>query len=57
MAKRKRKWTPEEIAERREFERRSDENLKRLRELVERGWNELEERRAREGRELRIPRP
>jgi hypothetical protein len=55
MAKRKR--TPEEIARRREFERRSDENLRRLRELVERGWDELEERRAQQGRALRIPRP
>jgi hypothetical protein len=55
MAKRKR--TPEETAERREFERRSDENMRRLRKLVDRGWDELEQRRAREGRELRIPRP
>jgi hypothetical protein len=41
MAKKKRKpiWTPEERAE---FERRSAANLERLRELVDRGWTELE---------------
>ena len=41
MAKKKRKpiWTPEE---RSDFERRSAANLKRLRELVDKGWEELE---------------
>ena len=44
----KRKTTPEEIEAEREFRRQSDENLRRLRELVDRGWAELEERRRRE---------
>ena len=47
MAK-KRKRTPEEIEELRRFRIQSDENLRRLRELVDRGWAELEERRRRE---------
>jgi len=46
MAKRKRKRTPEERAELTEFRRRSDENLRRLRELVERGWADLHAKRA-----------
>ncbi len=47
MAKRgKRKMTPEERAELMEFRRRSDENLRRLRELVELGWADLRARRA-----------
>jgi hypothetical protein len=41
MAKRKRKMTPQERAELTEFRGRSDENLRRLRELVERGWADL----------------
>src|SRR6186997_1484331 len=40
MAKRKRKMTPDERAELKEFRRRSDENLRRLRELVELGLPE-----------------
>jgi hypothetical protein len=44
MAK-KRKRTPEELAEYRAWRRQSDENLRRLRELVARGWSELEARR------------
>jgi hypothetical protein len=46
---RKRKRTAEEIARHREWRRRSDENLRRLYELVEKGWADLEERRRREG--------
>jgi hypothetical protein len=38
--------TPDERAELDGFEARSAENLRRLRELVERGWVELRERRA-----------
>ena len=38
----KKKMTPEERAELAEFERRSDANLRRLYELVDRGWTELE---------------
>jgi transposase len=38
----KKKMTPEERAELAEFERRSDANLRRLHELVDRGWTELE---------------
>ena len=45
MAKRKRKMTPDERAELTEFRRRSDENLKRLRELVELGWADLRAKR------------
>jgi hypothetical protein len=45
---RKRKRTPEEIAQEREWRVQSDANLRRLRELVDRGWAELEERRRRE---------
>jgi hypothetical protein len=47
MAK-KRKRTPEEVAEEREWRAQSDANLRRLCELVDRGWAELEERRRRE---------
>jgi len=46
MAKRKRKMTPDERAELKEFRRRSDENLRRLRELVELGWADLRAKRA-----------
>ena len=46
MARRKRKMTPEERAELAEFRRRSDENLSRLRELVELGWADLRAKRA-----------
>lgn len=46
MAKKKRKMTPEERAELAEFRRRSDENLQKLRELVERGWADLRAKRA-----------
>jgi len=47
--KRKRKKrTPEEIVQEREWRAQSDANLRRLRELVDRGWAELEERRRRE---------
>ena len=42
------KRTPEEIAQEREWRVQSDANLRRLRELVDRGWTELEERRRRE---------
>lgn len=45
---RKRKRTPEEIVQEQEWRAQSDANLRRLRELVERGWAELEERRRRE---------
>lgn len=38
--------TPEERAELTEFRRRSDENLRKLRELVERGWADLHAKRA-----------
>jgi hypothetical protein len=46
MAKRKRKMTPEEREELAEFRRRSDENLRELRELVEQGWADLHAKRA-----------
>jgi hypothetical protein len=46
MARKKRKMTPEERAELAEFRRRSDENLRKLRELVERGWADLYAKRA-----------
>ena len=48
MPKKRKKRTPDEIAQERAWRRRSDENLRRLRELVDRGWAELEERRRRE---------
>jgi hypothetical protein len=48
MPKKRKKRTPEEMARVREWRRQSDENLRRLRELVDRGWAELEERRRRE---------
>lgn len=46
MAKRKRKMTPEERKELAAFRRRSDANLRRLRELVEQGWADLHAKRA-----------
>jgi hypothetical protein len=46
MARKKRKMTPEQRAELVEFRRRSNENLERLRELVERGWADLRAKRA-----------
>jgi hypothetical protein len=47
--KKKRKTrTPEEIANERRWRAESDANLRRLRELVDRGWAELEERRRQE---------
>jgi hypothetical protein len=48
MARKRKKRTPEEIAQEREWRVQSDANLRRLRELVDRGWAELEERRRRE---------
>jgi hypothetical protein len=48
MARKRKKRTPEEIAQEREWRTESDANLRRLRELVDRGWAELEERRRRE---------
>jgi hypothetical protein len=48
MAKKRKKRTPEEIAEEREWRAQSDANLGRLRELVDRGRAGLEERRRRE---------
>jgi hypothetical protein len=48
VPKKRKKRTPEEIADEREWRRQSDENLRRLRELVDRGWAELDERRRRE---------
>jgi hypothetical protein len=48
MARKRKKRTPEEIAQEREWQAQSDANLRRLRELVDRGWAELEERRRRE---------
>ena len=46
MARKKRRMTAEERAELAEFRRRSDENLRKLRELVERGWADLGAKRA-----------
>jgi hypothetical protein len=46
MARKKRKMTPEQRDELAEFRRRSNENLERLRELVERGWADLRAKRA-----------
>jgi hypothetical protein len=46
--KKRKKRTPEEIARERQWRVESDANLRRLRELVDRGWAELEERRRRE---------
>ena len=56
MARRKRKLTPEERAELAAFEAQSAETLRRLRELVARGWAELEAKReaARRG-EIELP--
>ncbi|HEY8726792.1 MAG TPA: hypothetical protein VIL91_08840 [Gaiellaceae bacterium] len=48
MARKRKKRTPEEIVQEREWRAQSDANLRRLRELVDRGWAELEERRRRE---------
>ena len=45
MARKRKKRTPDEIAQEREWRTQSDANLRRLRELVDRGWAELEERR------------
>ena len=45
---RRKKETPEERATRKQYERESDERLRRLREVVDRGFRELEERRERE---------
>ncbi len=44
--KRKKKLTADQRTELAEFERRSDENLRRLRALVDRGWAELRERQS-----------
>jgi hypothetical protein len=46
--KKRKKRTPEEIARERQWRAESDANLRRLRDLVDRGWEELEERRRRE---------
>jgi hypothetical protein len=46
MARKRKKRTAEELAAEREFERQSDENLRRLRELIDRGWEELRRKRA-----------
>lgn len=46
MAKRKKRRSPEEAAELAAFDARSAENLRRLRELIDRGWAELEAKRA-----------
>ena len=46
--KKRKKRTPEEAAREREWRAESDANLRRLRELVDRGWADLEERRRRE---------
>jgi Xaa-Pro aminopeptidase len=45
MAKKRKKRTAEEIAHQREWQIQSDANLQRLRELVHRGWAELQVRR------------
>jgi hypothetical protein len=44
MAKKRKKRTAEEVAQEREWQLQSDANLQRLRELVDRGWAELQER-------------
>jgi hypothetical protein len=44
----RKKRTPEEIAKERQWRAESDANLRRLRELVDRGWAELDERRRRQ---------
>jgi hypothetical protein len=54
---RKRKRTPEEIARLREFERQSNENLRRLWERIEYRWDRIEEQAAREGRQPPLGRP
>ncbi len=48
MARKRKKRTPEEMAQEREWQAQSDANLRRLRELVDRGWADLEDRRRRE---------
>jgi hypothetical protein len=45
--KKRKKRTPEEIIHERQWREESEANLRRLRELVDRGWAELEERRRR----------
>ena len=47
---RRRKMTPEQEAAYREFRRQSTANLRRLRELVAKGMEELEQRRAQDTR-------
>jgi hypothetical protein len=47
--KKRKKRTPEEIAQEREWRIQSDANLRRLRELVDRGWAELRARQRGEG--------
>lgn len=42
MKRKRKKLTADERAELAEFERRSEANMKRLRELIDRGWDELE---------------
>lgn len=54
MAKKKRKTNPEEQARLAEFEKRSEENLRRLREQVELGWADLHAKRAK-GYHLKHP--
>jgi hypothetical protein len=46
----RRRMSPEEEAAYREFRRQSAENLKKLREIVARGWEKLEAQRAQEER-------
>jgi hypothetical protein len=46
--KKRKKRTPVEISRERQWRIESDANLRRLRELVDRGWAELEDRRRRE---------
>ena len=48
MARKRKKRTLDEIAQEREWRAQSEANLRRLRELGDRGWAELEERRRRE---------
>lgn len=51
----RRKRNPEEDAAYREFRRQSDENLKKLREIVARGWEKLEAQRAAQDQDARRP--
>jgi len=46
LAKKRKKRTAEAIAQERKWQLQSDANLQRLRELVDRGWAELQERRG-----------